>query len=144
MLRPDLRKGCRGWPQVREQEAAARQGIGLVRLDDPLGARFLRGGPTIACPVTAACSEHPGVVLTQQKAMCTQHRSPMRCLLATLLVGNRPDAGRRIDHGLLVVCDEAATGPIKIKDHVNDADDEQTHDVSGQPGAPRFEYARIT
>ena len=64
--------------------------------------------------------------------------------ISTLLVGNRSDAGRRIDHGLLVVCDEAATGPIKIKDHVNDADDEQTHDVSGQPGAPRFECARIT
>src|SRR6188768_410063 len=64
--------------------------------------------------------------------------------ISTLLVGNRSDAGRRIDHGLLVVCDEATAGPIKVKDYINDADDEQAHDVGGEPGAPRLECARIT
>src|SRR5215467_6304165 len=34
-----------------------------MTVDDPLGARFPRGGPTIALPVTAACSEHPDRVI---------------------------------------------------------------------------------
>jgi hypothetical protein len=59
--KPDLRAGQLEWPS-RQQEAALARGL-WVKIDDPLGARLQRGGPTIACPVTAARSEHPKVVL---------------------------------------------------------------------------------
>jgi hypothetical protein len=44
------------------------------------GARLQRGGPTIACPVTAARSEHPKVVLHRngKKATIFDRDEPSR------------------------------------------------------------------
>src|SRR6187549_3491225 len=58
---PDLRAERQGWLPRQQQVGLAV--VLWVTVGDTSGARWQRGGPTIACPVTAARSEHPEIIL---------------------------------------------------------------------------------
>src|SRR5262245_26999085 len=79
---------------------SARQGIGLaadiwLTVDNPLGdARLPRGGPTIARPVTASCSEHPkGVLHSNGKNATVFDAGP----LSKPLLPNKPRGVPRVN-----------------------------------------------
>ena len=53
------------------------------------------------------------------------------------------DAARYVDHRLLVISDEAATGSVKIKDQEYDRGDEKPRNIDWQSISLRIETARV-
>src|SRR6185437_13996622 len=60
------------------------------------------------------------------------------------LIAECSDGGCRVDHRLLIVCNEAGARPIKIQDKENNSGYQQPHGVDREPRPFRIERARVT